>query len=98
MDDKTPIEAEAAADPTVAVEWRGLSFEVPRDRADWPLDAELAARHGDTVAFCQAIMDAETFAALRLLQPKNRDVAELADEIVKALGFKDAGESPASSA
>lgn len=93
MSDTTlPIEAEAAGEQTATVEWRDLSFEIPRERGDWPLDAELALRADDPIAFAQAIMPAEAFETLRASKPKNRDVADLSGAIVQALGFKDTGE------
>lgn len=96
-DSKTPIEAEAAGDETAVVEWQGITFEVPRNRGDWSLDAELAARADDPIAFVQAMVSPEAFADLRAKQPRNKDVADLGAKIVAALGFSDSGESPASS-
>ena len=91
------VEAEAAGETTVTVEWRDLSFDVPRDRADWPLDAELAARADDPIAFVQAMVSPDQFADLRAQRPTNRDVAELGAKIIDALGFSSTGESAASS-
>jgi hypothetical protein len=44
------------------------------------------------------MMPDDSFYALRAMSPRSREVAELSEAIVKALGFSGTGESPASSA
>lgn len=110
--DQAPAAAEAADEKHATVKWpiperllvdakkdapRELVAEIPRNRGDWTLDAELAVRYDDPIAFVNAMLSAEQFNTLRALKVTNNEVAELAEAMYAALGFSDSGESPASS-
>lgn len=97
MPTKAATEAEAR-DESVTVEWRDLKFDLPTDRDEWPAEAALALEDGKYLVAIRALIPPDQFAALMATGPKVKDFANLTDAVAQALGFADAGESPASSA
>lgn len=105
---KTPIEAEAAGDETLTVTWdyperikpkgkKSLKFTIPASRADWPFEADLALREDDSLGLVVALLPDDKLTELRALKPTSGEVASISLAVAAALGFADAGESPASS-
>lgn len=90
--------AEANDESTVTVEWRDLKFDLPTDRDEWPAEAALALEDGKYLAAVRALVPPDQFAALMATGPKVKDLTSLTEAVASALGFSDAGESPASSA
>lgn len=94
---KPAVEAEATDEEAVTVEWRDLKFDVPLERDEWPLEATMAIEDGRWTVALRALVPPAQFRAFINTSPKTKDGGELFQVIVSALGFKDAGESPASS-
>lgn len=92
-----PSQAEAQGSTTATVKWRDLTpFEVPRYQADWPFAAVVAAENGTWSIFLAEMLPPATLHEFRQMRPTQREAFELIDVLVKALGFGDVGESPAS--
>lgn len=86
-----------ATDATVGVvKFRHLEFTIPLDYAEWPLELHEALEDGREIAVLRAALGPEQWAVVRKMQLKTDGLNELAGAIASALGFKSAGESPAS--
>ena len=83
---------------TASFEWRGESFTIPLEYADYPLDYIEAASDGKPVAIqMRALLGPEQWETVRGQNPKGRDLDELEEAIRGAMGLS-AGNSEASSA
>ncbi len=91
-------EAEAKSPEVAVVEWRGHRFEVPRQYNDWSVDLVESLEEGKAVGIIRGALGPRQWQAVKAANLKMRDLGELSDAIVKALGFGSKGESPASSA
>lgn len=95
-DSNTPLKDEAQG-KTASVEFRGQTFEVPRDYDDWSVDLVESLEEGKTVGIVRGALGPSQWRTVRAMDLKVRDLAELANGIASALGFASAGESAASS-
>lgn len=86
---------EANGVKNVTFEFRGKSFTVPRDYADWPYTYTLEVESGHMARAFQALLG-EQFDKFLSLRPTNRDLADFDDKLAEAIGL-DQGESGASS-
>ena len=89
--------AEAKGEKTAVIEWRGHRFEVPREYDDWSVDLIESLEEGKGVGIVRGAIGPEGWREFKATNPKRRDLDDLTDAIVKALGFDEAGESSASS-
>lgn len=81
---------------TATVEWRGLSFEIPRYRVDWPFEAAVAAEAEKWPTFIAAMLPDQALHQFKSMRPTQGDAWDLLNAISDALGFGEPGESPAS--
>ena len=88
--------AEANGDSTATVKWRTHEFTIPRNYDDYPVALTEALEDGKSVAIVRGFLGPAQWAVFKADNPVNRDLADLADEIAKELGFANAGESAAS--
>lgn len=88
-------EAEAKKEPAI-VEWRGHRFEIPLDYDEWSVDLLESLEEGKAVGIVRGSLGPEQWTTCKRMNLKKRDLDELTEEIVKAMGLKSAGESPAS--
>lgn len=79
-------------------EFRGETFSVELDQAEWSVDFIEALEEDRAVGIVKGALGPEQWARVRPLVPKVRDLNELSTLIAEALGFKSVGESRASSA
>jgi len=87
----SPPEVEATAMETITVAWRTLTFTLPAQADDWPLEATIAMEEGRAVVFVRALCPPADWSALMATRPRNRDFLELMDAVAKAYGL-DLGE------
>lgn len=91
--------AEAQGEDTITLTYRGRSYTVPRDYSKWPAKAGLAlAKRQDDLIVLEALLAPEDFEDFLAQRPTNADASTMVVEFIKGLGFKDPGESEASSA
>lgn len=76
---------------TVPVTWRGVSLRVPATQDDWPMAAGEAFEEGRNIAFVKALLGPKQWAKVESQVQILRDLGDLGDTILKALGF-DPGE------
>lgn len=89
QDRKPAAQAEAEGDETVAVEYRGRTYDLPADPQDWPVKVmrEFEAERNTTAAallLTTVGVDADNWSTRRL--------AELFDTYAQVAGFADRGE------
>lgn len=92
---ETALKAEAAGS-TATVEFRGESFTIPLEYADYPLSFIEAASDGRAVAVqLRELFGPKQWAMVQGMQLKGRDLDELSDKVEALMG--NSGNSPASS-
>lgn len=96
MSDETRKSEAKGEDATV--EWRGHKFTVARHMDDWTVDLLESIEEGKSVGIVRGALGPRQWDVVRGMNLKVRDLNEIADKIVTALGFKDQGNSSASSA
>ena len=79
------------------VEFRGHKFTVSRDYDEWSVDLVESLEEGKTVGIVRGALGPEQWRTVKGMNLKVRDLTELMNKIVAAMGFGDAGESAASS-
>lgn len=90
---KTAVQAEADGDPTVDVEWEGLTFTVPASVDDWPIAALDHYEMDRGLAFLRELLGAKQFAQFTAGgNRKARDANSLAAAIQKKAGYGEPGE------
>lgn len=88
---------ESEAKQTMAtVEFRGHTFEVPREYDDLSVDFLESVEEGKTAGIVRGALGPQQWRVVKGLDLKVRDLRELADAIAVAMGFGDTGESEAS--
>jgi hypothetical protein len=90
-------QAEAKGENTATIEFRGHEFTVSREYDDWPVAFLDAIEEGKTVGIVKGALGPAQWRTVAAMNLKIRDLAPLGEDIVKALGFGDTGESSASS-
>lgn len=85
-------QAEAEGVETAHVSWRGVEFDVPRYRRDWPFDAVVAVEEEKWPLVLRYLLPDLALAEFRALRPTETDAMDLINEISNALGFADKGE------
>jgi hypothetical protein len=86
-----------AHEKTVAVEFRGETFEVSREYDDWSVEFLEALEDGRSVGIVRGALGPSQWRVVRGMELKVSDLRELSDLIAAAMGFGSAGESSASS-
>ena len=89
MSDDDAARSEAEGVTMATVSWRGITFEVPRYRLDWPFDAVVAAEQGKFPTMLSILMPDHALAEFRALRPTGRDANSLLAAVGTALGFDD---------
>lgn len=89
--------SEAQGQPA-KVEFRGQTFEVPREYDDWSVDLLESIEEGKSVGIVRGALGPRQWDVVRSMNLKVRDLNELAESITTALGFGNPGNSSASSA
>ena len=96
-DNETSLRNEANGS-TASIDFRGESFTIPLEYADYPLEYIEAASDGKPEAVqMRALLGPEQWETVRGMSPKGRDLDELGEAIRNAAGLS-AGNSEASSA
>jgi hypothetical protein len=95
-DSNTPRKDEAQG-KTAKVEFRGQTFEVPREYDDWSVDLMESLEEGKAVGIVRGALGSRQWRVVKAMDLRNRDLGELSDAIAVALGFGSVGESGASS-
>ena len=88
---KSAAQTEAEGIETIDVEWRGLSFTVPADADDYPLEAVMAFERGENFAALEMILGPKSWAEFVRTKPLKRDAVDLFAALNDALGL-DSGE------
>ena len=99
-DTKSPVQAEAEdpAGSSAPVMWDGHTYSVPASLDDVDLDALEALADGNALGFARGCLGPDQWQLLKeRSRGKPHRFAELRNEIAKAMGFVDEGESEASS-
>lgn len=91
-----PREAEANGS-TNTVEFRGETFTVPLERDDWSVDFVESIEEGKAVGIVRGALGPDQWRTVKAMSLNMRELGELSELVAKAMGFGDAGESPASS-
>jgi hypothetical protein len=92
---ETALQAEAAG-PTADVEFKGESFTIPLEYADYPLSFIEAASDGRAVAVqLRELFGPEQWATVQGMRLKGRDLDALSEKVEAVMG--NSGNSPASS-
>lgn len=91
MSTKDPRETEATANVGV-VEFRGHTFEVPLERAEWTLDFVESLEEGKSVGIVRGALGPGQWRVVRSLDLRLKDLEELSDKIAAAMGFGSTGE------
>lgn len=81
----------------VEFEWRGHSFTVSREYADWSIDLVESLEEGKAVGIVRGALGPQQWQRVKSMNLKVRDLDELSQTIASAMGLGSAGESPASS-
>ena len=89
--------AEARGDSTATVEFRGHTFTIPTEYDDFSVDFVEALEDGKTLSMVRGALGPRQWQTVKAMRLKTRELAPLADDIAKAMGFGDAGNSAASS-
>ena len=89
--------AEAQQEATAVIEFRGQTFTISREYDDWPIDFLEAIEDGKTVGIVRGALGPAQWHRVKAMNLKTRDLAELSEKMVAAMGFRSAGESQASS-
>ena len=86
---KPAAQIEAEGDATTPVQWRGLTFNIPSDPDDFPVDAIMAAEQGKVFTSLELILGPKAWAEFMKTKPVRRDGIDLNSAITKALGLGD---------
>lgn len=78
-------------------DWRGQTFTVSTDYDEWSVDFTESLEEGKSVGIVRGALGPSQWRSVKGMNLKNRELAELADLIAKAMGFGSPGESQASS-
>ena len=89
---KPAAQLDAEGVETAEVVWRDHTFTVVADPDDWPVEASLAFEEGKATVGVRAMLGDKQWAELMRMKPRNRDLADLFNEIAKSLGLEGAGE------
>lgn len=89
--------AEANGAKTATVQFRGSTFTIPLEYDDFSVDLIESLEEGKVVGIIRGALGRQQWAQVRNMQLRIRDLTPLMDEITRAMGFTDAGESQASS-
>lgn len=84
-------------DAPATVTWRGHTFVIPREYADWSVDLLESLEEGKEAGIVRGALGIEQWRVFKATNPTVRDLNELAAELARALGFAVVGESKASS-
>lgn len=82
---------------TTTVDFRGQKFTIPLDYDDFTVDFLESIEEGKTVGIVRGALGTRQWQRVRSMNLKIKELAPLAEDIAKAMGFADTGESPASS-
>lgn len=89
--------AEANGHKTATVTFRGFTFTIPLEYDEFPVDLIESLEEGKTVGIIRGALGPRQWAHVRNMQLRIKELTPLMEEITQAMGFTDAGESPASS-
>ena len=89
--------AEARGETTASVEFRGETFTVSTDQDDWTVDFVEAMEDGKTIGMVRGALGPAQWREVKAMQLTVKELRPFADDIARAMGFGDAGESVASS-
>jgi len=89
---KSAAQIEAEGIETTDVEWRGHTFTVSTDPDNWSVETTLAFEEGKAASGVRSILGPKQWAEFMKSKPVNRDMADLFNEIAKALGLGTAGD------
>lgn len=81
-----------ATEQTATIEFRGETFEVSREYADWTVDFLESLEEGKTVGIVRGALGPSQWRTVRAMNLKVRDLDELADLLANAMGFGSTGE------
>ena len=94
----SPRKAEATNENIASVTFRGHTFTVNRDYDEWTVDLLESIEEGKVVGIVRGALGEAQFRRVREMRLKVKDLRELSDDIVKAMGLGNTGESSPSDA
>jgi hypothetical protein len=83
-------------DKPKVVHFKGKRFKLPGDPGDWDLESLEAFEAGQAATACKGILGQASWAEIKRLGAKTRDLEGIVQQIAKAYGFSAVGESQAS--
>jgi hypothetical protein len=89
--------AEARGETTAAIEFRGETFTVSTEQDDFSVEFLEALEDGRTIGMVRGALGPRQWREVQAMQLKLKELRPFADDIARAMGFGDAGESAASS-
>lgn len=90
----SPRKTEATGSDKIAtITFRGQEFTLNREYDEWTVDLLESIEEGKVVGIVRGALDEAQFRRVREMRLKVKDLRELSDLIVKAMGFGNAGES-----
>lgn len=90
----SPRKTEATGDDNiVTIEFRGQTFTLNRDYDEWTVDLLESIEEGKVVGIVRGALDVPQFRRVREMRLKVKELRELSDLIVAAMGFGNTGES-----
>lgn len=76
----------------IPISWRGHTFTVPASSDDWDVEVTEAFEGGKAATAIRGLLGEDQWEEFMTERPKNRDLAEMFEQIAEALGFESAGE------
>lgn len=88
--------AEAKGETTATVEFRGETFTVPTEYDDFSVDFVEALEDGKTLSLVRGALGPTQWRVVKSMRLTVKELTPFADDIARAMGFGEAGESSAS--
>jgi hypothetical protein len=90
------LKAEARGETTKDIEFRGETFTVSTDQDDWTVDFIEAMEDGKTIGMVRGALGPRQWGTVKAMRLTLKELRPFADDIARAMGFGDSGESAAS--
>lgn len=87
-----PREAEAKDETTAPVEFRGQTFEVPRNYDDWTVDFLESIEEGKVIGIVRGALGPAQWRVVKGMNLTMKQLQPFADDIAAAMGFGKPGE------
>lgn len=89
--------AEARGETTATLEFRGETFTISTEQDDWSVDFIEAMEDGKIIGMVRGALGPAQWRTVQGMRLTLKELRPFADDIARAMGFGDAGESAASS-